>query len=562
MVLPPLVGDYGTYELALYFLYAIAALGLGLAWGQAGIVSLGQGLFVALATYLTAFGLLATSSIVLAYLILPAAAIICGLVAFGIAALIFRGRTESGPAFALITLALTLCGTQIAGTWTDVTGGFNGLRNVPGLPGLSDFTDLYYLAALVLAAVIIGADWLVRSPLGVLLRAIAQNERRLAFFGYRTPLLKAVAFAIAGGLAGIAGALYAPQQSLVTPDLSGFEFSGDLLIFAAVGGRTTVLGPVLGAIIVGALSAELRDTILWWPLVIAVFFILVVLRLPGGLTTAFRPLTRRLVPQRQPGAPIEAPGLRRSPEPLAIAFEDVHVQMGDVTVLDGLDLATSDERFLCVIGPNGAGKTSTLNVLTGALPKRSGRILIDGTPIGRPRPASVAALGVGRKFQTPTVFPDLTIAENVAIALWAGRARWHELLRPRLYDWTSPTLREMQRRFSFLLKSVDSAASLSHGERQILELTMALVTEPRLLLLDEPCAGLSHAETGAVIDAVRWAQRAIGFRTVVIEHDMDLVRRLADRVAVLHQGRLLAIGGVADIQTNESVQRVYAGGTR
>ena len=189
-------------------------------------------------------------------------------------AMVFRGRSDQGPSFSLITLALTLAAFQVATSWASVTGGFNGVRNIPGLPGLDGFLDLYYLIAVVLGLGIASVDYLLRAPIGALWRAAADNERRLAFLGYDVAALKAVAFAVACGLAGLAGALYAPQQNLVTPDLAGFTFSG-IVIFAAVGGRATVLGPVLGAIVVGVLSAELRDRFPWWQIVIALFFIFV-----------------------------------------------------------------------------------------------------------------------------------------------------------------------------------------------------------------------------------------------------------------------------------------------
>src|SRR5262249_35831027 len=154
----------------------------------------------------------------LAFMSISVVAIGVALFGFVFAAAVFRGRSEQGPSFSLITLALALAAFQVATTWSGVTGGFNGLRNIPGLPGLDGFLDLYYLIAVVLALGIAGVDYLIRAPIGVLWRAVADNERRLAFLGYDVALLKASAFAVACGLAGLAGALYAPQQNLVTPD--------------------------------------------------------------------------------------------------------------------------------------------------------------------------------------------------------------------------------------------------------------------------------------------------------------------------------------------------------
>jgi branched-chain amino acid transport system permease protein len=562
LAVPLIGGAFWAYQIGLYLIYAIAAVGLGLAWGQAGILSLGQGLFVGLAAYISALILKGTTNPILMYLGLPAAIIAAGTLAFAVAAIVFKGRMESGPAFSLITLALALSGFQIATSWTAVTGGFNGLIGVPGLPGIDGILPIYFLTVGALVPAVAAADWLERAPIGTLWRAVAQDERRLAFLGYGTALIKAAVFAVAAAFAGLAGAIYAPQQNLVTPDLTGFAFSGSLVVFAAVGGRFTILGPVLGAVVVGVLSAELRERVLWWELVVGLFFIVVVLRFPGGLISLFNPLARLFPSRNVRPKPSEAPPKHAFTTPLSAAFEDVRVKLGDVTILDGLSLATGDEGLLCVIGPNGAGKTSTLNVLTGALPKGSGRILIGDEEVRHPTPTSGARRGVGRKFQTPTVFPNLTIGENLAIALWSGRVRWWHYLRPSLYGWTSPVLREVQRRFRFLESYERKASDLSHGERQVLELTMAVCAEPRLLLLDEPCAGLSHQETAAVVDLIRWAREHLKLRIIIIEHDMELVRQLADRVVVLHQGRLLAHGTIEEVQADPAVRAVYVGGTR
>ena len=241
------------------------------------------------------------------------------------------------------------------------------------------------------------------------------------------------------------------------------------------------------------------------------------------------------------------------------ALDDVRVRMGSVSILEGLDLAIDRPGIYCLIGPNGAGKTSCFNAMTGELPVRSGHIRI----FGRARTGAAADLlsriGVGRKFQAPSLFPDLTVAENFNIGLWGGRARLRDLLRMGSHGWTSAILREAQARFPFLAEEDRRAGDLSHGQRQILELAMVLIAEPRLILLDEPSAGLSQIETQEVIDAIRWVSGRLNACTVIVEHDMTFVRELADRIFVLHQGRLLASGTVAEIQADERVRAVYVG---
>ena len=215
-----------------------------------------------------------------------------------------------------------------------------------------------------------------------------------------------------------------------------------------------------------------------------------------------------------------------------------------------------------MIGPNGAGKTSMFNVVSGELAAASGAIGLGGATIAGLAPNRVSGLGVARKLQIPSVFPELSIADNLAIALWSGRAGKLALLDPRLRRWTSPMLKELQARYPFLASGARKAAELSHGEQQILELAMALLTEPRVLLLDEPCAGLSPEETAAVMEIVRWAAARLGGAIIIIEHDMSLVKELAEVVYVLHNGALLAKGSVAAIQADPAVRAVYVGGEK
>ena len=559
LLLPFAVGDFWAYQLGLLYLYAIAALGLGLCWGQAGFLPLGQGLFFGLAAYLSGLALIAFDQSWWLLVLIPLAACASGVLAFLIGTLVFRRRGESGPYFSMITLALALLAYQVANNWESVTGGFNGLKGIPGLPGLDSYTAAYYVAALALIAATLGTGWLYRAPLGVLWAALAHNERRVVMFGFDTNRLKAVAFGASGLLAGIGGALYAPQQGLVTPQLCGFALSADLVIWAAVGGRGRLLGPVLGAILIGALTSGLRDRFQFWEIGIAIVFILVVLLFPQGLVGVFAPLERWWGRGARRAAPLAAPVRPAVGGDPRLEIDAIAVQLGEVRILDRLSLRFERPGIYCVIGPNGAGKTSTFDMLTGELPAQAGRVMFDGRATHRLQTHRIVRLGIGRKFQIPSVFAHLAIADNVAIALWSGRARALELLRPRLRRWSSPVLEELQARYPFLADGERTASQLSHGERQILELAMALLGEPRLLLLDEPCAGLSPQETAAAIDVIRWASERRGATIVVIEHDMSLVRKLADHVFVLHNGSLIAEGSVAAVQANAAVQAVYVG---
>ena len=430
IALPLVLAQFWAYQLGLYALYAAAAVGVGLCWGQAGFLPLGQAMFFGLAAYLTGLAFIAFQSHpLLAVLALPLAAVVSGLLAYAIGAVVFRRTGETGAYFSMITLALSLLAFQIATSWNSVTGGFDGLKGIPGLPGLDDLSDVYYVSAAILLAVLALAGWLYTAPIGVLWRALSQNERRLQLFGFDTNHLKSVAFGVSGLMAGIGGAIYAPQQGIVTPQLVGFGLSADLVIWAAVGGRASLLGPVIGTLLVGSLTAQLRDTLQFWEVLMALFFIAIVLVFPRGVAGMLETLLRRFAATRQFKATIAAPGDPGAKPPAKLALRDVSVRIGEVTILNKLSVDFDQAGIFCVIGPNGAGKTSMFNAISGEL-AASGRIGLGNSNVTGLAPNRVSGLGVARKLQIPSVFPDLSIADNLAIALWSGRAAKLQLLDP------------------------------------------------------------------------------------------------------------------------------------
>ena len=617
LLVPVVGGEFFAYQVGLYLIYAMVAQGIALTWGRAGFLPLGQSLFFGLGAYLGGFGLKAigdsfpAAALAAASLpdaLPPAATLLPALLAadalMGVAALVpaglawlvgrlvFARRHESGPYFSLITLALAMLGFQVANQWSGVTGGFNGLGGIPDIPLLDRYGSLYYLVAALSVVVTAIFVWLGRTPLGTLWSAIAQNENRLQLFGFATDRLKAVAFAMSAASAGLAGALYAAHQGLVTPQATGFLLSAEFVIWTAVGGRASPYGALLGAVGIGLLSAELRDQVSWWEAAVALVFIGVVLKFPGGLIGGLQAATGRLLararttrptgalpagspagpPASRPGGPAAltpqvqaacAPADRRRPPPTRLRFHDVHVGSHGVAILSGLELDIDGGGIHCLIGPNGAGKTSTFNVLTGRLPLAAGRILLDDIDVSNRRADVVARLGVGRKLQIPSVFAALSVGDNLRIALWANRLGRRQLLQGGPRHWQTPLLQSLRRELDFLDAAAHRpAGELSQGQRQMLELAMTLLSEPRLLLLDEPCAGLSRHETRRQIAIIAAGVQALGATALIVEHDMAAVEALAARVHVLHQGRLLASGTLAQIQADEAVRAVYAGGRK
>jgi branched-chain amino acid transport system permease protein len=563
VAVPVLGDDYLAYQLGLYLLYGMVAQGIALTWGRCGFLPLGQALFFGLGAYASGGVLKAAQVQPLWWLAWPLAVLGPALLAWALARVLFARRFESGPYFSLITLALAMLGFQIASQWSSFTGGFNGLGGIPDLPGLDRYSTLYGLIAVLVLATTAAWVALDRLPIGTLWRATAEQEDRLQFFGFATDRLKAAAFGLSGALAGLAGALYAPHQGLVTPPVAGFQLSAELLIWAAVGGRRSPYGALLGAVGIGWLSATLRQSFGYWEVIVALLFIAVVLRFPGGAVSLAAPLWRRLARRSTPHAAVSAPPAPGARDNEMLDFEGVSVRQHGVTILDGLDLRVGTRGVHGLIGPNGAGKTSAFNALTARLPLATGHIRWCGEDLAGLTADAIARRGIGRKFQIPSVFPSLTVAEHLRIASWAQRAGRLDLLRMRTHHWRTPLRDVLEARLPFLVEAADRpAGELSQGQRQMLELVLTVLPEPRLLLLDEPCAGLSTHETTQQLALIEVAVDRLRCTALLIEHDVSAIERLATHVHVLHQGRRLASGTLAQLQADATVQAVYAGGRK
>ncbi|MEZ5872802.1 MAG: ATP-binding cassette domain-containing protein [Nitratireductor sp.] len=566
LMIPELFGDFLAYQIGLYLIYGIAAQGIGFLWGKTGVLPLGQALFFGIAAYLTAITLRAGNGLVLDLFLAAAVLIAISVFAFALAALIFRGRNESGPYFSLITLALVMIGEQIAGTATDLTGGFNGMSGYPSLGNIDLFDGYYYVIVAATVVVSLLLFVLNRLPANLVARAVADNEPRLQLLGFPTHVVKGAAFALSAAIAALAGGLFASHQGIVTPTSMGFGLSAELVILTAVGGRIHVLGPLIGAVIVGWASAELRDSFPYWELCMAVAFILVVLKAPGGIAELLETAYRHIWPERvgrQPGY-IAAPPTKSAGLTGPLRFEDVHLKIGVVRILNRVSFETPAKGIVSVIGPNGAGKTSTLNTVTGNLRVTSGKIVLGEHAIDSRPPYMALHSGIGRKLQVPSVFFSMSVSENLAIAMMANRARLVDLFRPSTCQWRSRSLSGMLAHSSVPLHEgiVQPVEHLPQGHRQFLEFAMTIAAEPQVLLLDEPCAGLSSDETALMTNLVREYQADTGGLVIVIEHDMSIVEAISDKVIVMHLGQVLAFDTFEKVRSNPDVQAVYAGGTK
>src|SRR5574337_8767 len=553
----------------------LVGIGFDLLFGFTGLLSFGQAAF---------FG---TGGTVAAALIGMVAAGIVGCL-IGLLAL-----RRTGIYFAMITVAIAEVFFFLEfNPLSAYTGGENGL---PGVPppnlnlGFTSFTfdsnwamygvfAFWYFVGLVIALRI------VRSPVGVLLRAIRDNPLRAQALGHDIHGYKLTVFVVAAMYSGFAGSLLGMLQGFMPPDAFMFATSGDIVMQTAIGGAGWLFGPLLGAGVWLYLSDFFQTTLnlgATWKLVLGLVFVVLVVFLRHGLVGAIVALWRRARPARpaaKPSAgPVPAAASTQAPQkavatPLPrrrsrddagpiLEVSGLTKRYGGLVANSGIDFSVDRGEIRGIIGPNGAGKTTFFKMLTCEVMPTSGRIVFEGQDITRLGVADACQLGLTKSYQINQLFDRLTVRQNLAIAaLGAIRGKFRlDLFKllPKV-----PGLDPQIERTAALVHLGDRldtpVAELAYGEKRRLEIGLALATSPSLLLLDEPLAGMSpqeRTETVALLKSI-----AAGRTMIVIDHDMDALFNLVERITVLQEGRVLVEGTPEQIRTNAEVQEAYLGG--
>ena len=548
-------------QIAIYTLYGA---GVNLLVGYTGLVPFGASVFFGCASYAVAISMrsfLSNEAEALVFAILFSLVL-----ATAIALIILRRR---GLYFSLLTLAFSQIAFEIAFKWTDLTGGENGLQGVPR-PWLISDESFHIFTVMTVAA----GMWLLwriaHAPFGRVLVALRDNEQRVLSLGYSTFRLKFEAFVIMGGIVGYAGALLSFMLRGAYADNLSWQHAGDALLMTVLGGVHQFLGPLWGAIAFILLQDQLSEITESWWLIFAPIVMVFALASPEGMVGLAQrlrgrqewTLTRRGIPPRPATIkPWHADTMQLDPAKPVLTVRGLHKRFGSLVVAQGIDLEVHPYRLHSLIGPNGAGKTTFFNMLTGLLRADGGTINFAGRDITLLAVHQRIRLGLSRSFQILSVFRNLTAFENVRVAAQARSAQRHALWRDA-YD-----LEDVNERTWSLLaaggladRAAQSCANLSHGERRLLEIAISLATDARLLLLDEPLAGLAEADRQVVGALIR--QLATTHAVLLIEHDIDRVLALSDRITVLHQGRLIADGKPAEVANNPEVITAYLGAAR
>ena len=565
----PLYADYTPFYLGLLtevLVFGLFALAYDVLLGHAGVLSLGHSAFVGVAAYVTGI-LLARYQAPLEPSVLAGAlgGLLTSLI---LGVFVLRKR---GVYLAMLTLALSQVFYYVVLMWTPVTGGTDGLGNLPVLHLSAPLgwrlskrpITRYYVIATVIFLAMLAIRHILRSPLGRAMRAVKANETRAAACGYDTRRIKLAAFAISGFFSGLAGALLTVVLEFVPIENIHWQMSGTVLIMTLFGGTGTLLGPFVGAGVFIWMRDFLSKHLEYWEVFVGGAFVLIVLFFPDGIVGTLSRLSgrRRAVPLVEQSDRLPDPerlvgaAARGGSDERLLESQALTKSFGGLTAVSHVDFRVRRGELRSVIGPNGAGKTTFFNLLTGVLPPSGGRILFKGRDITGLPAHAVSRLGIARSYQVTNIFGDLTVFENVRIAAQSRVTLYRFWGCADRLAAVNERAEDILRHLGLGDKRVVRGAELSHGEQRYLEIGIALATDPDFLLLDEPTAGMSPDETQRTAAFVRGLAGRVTI--VVVEHDMEVVMGISDRITVLNYGEVLAEGTPAEIRENADVRRVY-----
>ena len=570
-VLP--VPEFWITQLNYIGLFALVSLGLVLLTGVGGLTSFGQAAFVGLGAYTTA--VMSTS-----YAASPWLALLVGLVITGVVALVLALLTlrMSGHYLPLATIAWALS-LNFSMANMDFLGKYDGIQGLPPLHflgiSLQDGRAIYYLIWVIAILAAIGVRNLLDSRPGRAIRALNGATTMAEAMGVSTFRYKVVIFVIAALLASVSGWLFAHFQRTVNPSPFALKMGIEYLFMAVVGGVGTVWGAFIGAGVVKIIEDQLKVVLPallgsngnFEIIVLGIVLVLMLMYAPKGLWPYMTAFFGRWWPapaRARDWEGAEPLAARDKPQPgeLLLEVDRVRKQFGGLVAVNDVSFQIRAGEIIGLIGPNGAGKSTTFNLISGVLALTSGAVSFRGQAVGGLASREIARRGMSRTFQHVKMIADMTVLENVALG---GYLRSHNgaaraMLRldreeeKRLF---AEAERQLQR-IGMGDKMFELAGNLALGPQRLMEIARALCTDPALLLLDEPAAGLRHKEKQALAEVLRQL-KSEGMSILLVEHDMEFVMGLTDRIVVMEFGTKLIEGTPAEVQASPAVRAAYLG---
>ncbi len=552
-------------------IWMIAVQGYMLIKGLAGLLHLGHAVFFGLGAYTAAIlsrGLLPEGSYPLSLLAATIAGALGGLL-IGVPSLRARGRY-----FMLVTFSVQLMFISIVSNLHDLTGGPDGLSRIPRAQ-LGPWAVTSPEATLALVAVLAAGCYLfchltIQSPYGRLVRAVRDDELAAEAFGKHPNFVKLSIFMIGAGVTGFAGGVFAHYMRYVGPTQFGLDVVILFLVMLVLGGQFRLAGVVCGTLFVGVLLEGLRflplprgsEAFLHQVVFGAILITILFLR-PDGLLRERFPRFERFPAARSPAQEKETPKAVAAGAVLRV--EGLAKEFGGVRALEGCSLELAAGRITAIIGPNGAGKTTIFNLITGFVAPDAGQVYYRGQPIVGLSPPRIAALGVARTFQDVRIWPRLTAIENILVAI-PGQAGERPLSGLPFRAVVAEEQRRNQElawqlldRFGLAQKANDLGGALSYAQQKMLALARLTALDPPVMLLDEPTAGVDVKRIGVFLDHIRRFAAEQRRTVCLVEHNMDVVRSLADHVLFVNEGKVMAAGTPQEVMADASLMKIYLG---
>ena len=569
-VAPALFGSFTITLMNYIGIYALAALGLVLLTGCAGLTSFGQAAFVGIGAYATAWYTAGHGGS-------PWIGLVLALACTGVVAAVLGAATLrlGGHFLPLSTIAWGIAIFFLFGN-IDALGRYSGLSGIPAISlgplSLADTTAVYFLIWSLLGAVMLLCRNLLDSRQGRAIRSLRGGVAMVESLGVGFFRMRLVVFVLAGLLAALSGWLYAHLQRYVNPTPFDIRPGIELLLMALVGGAGQIAGAVVGAAIVVLIKNVLQDVLppitrysaQLEQVFFGILFVVLLQKARGGVV----PMLARLLPRSSPEKPAGGAPLPRRAQPAAAARTVLEIagatkRFGALAAVNNVSFKVRSHEVLGLIGPNGAGKSTLLDLITGTLAPDFGRIVFLGEDVTQRPPRHIAAKGMARTFQHVKLRPNMTLIDNVLLGTY-GRTRAgllagaFRLDRAEERSARAEALRQLER-VGLADKFGDLAGNLPLGQQRLLEVARALAADPVVVILDEPAAGLRWLEKQTLADLLRSLRRE-GMTIVLVEHDMEFVMNLVDRIVMMDFGVKLAEGLPAQIRADARVQEAYLGG--